>query len=139
MARRLNVASKRAVIAAFGILDASGIPRPKSWQALDAAGIVEEWRCQLSGFDDVEVIAAVRAYCSSGEKFWPSVGQLVRCSPKRPKLLQSAPQPWCPAAQAVLDEVTAKHGPWSSWSMGRKVKTAERALELQDAHDAASP
>ena len=142
------MASSTGISKAFGLLQAAGIPKPKAWDAMDPKGILKVWRSMFSNVSDEDVIRAAEAYASSGEKWWPTAGQLRALVPRREgKLLEFKPgagltprhkfeaelAEWSPGGRAVWLAYFDRLGDPKTWPLREKDACCREALDAEGA------
>ena len=95
--------SPKTIAAVFERFQARGILSPEPWrtgsqEARDRAMAlsVATYADDLAGLSDEQFIAAAKAYALSGERFWPTPGQLLALVPVDPsaELMRSGDLAW---------------------------------------------
>ena len=70
--------------AAFGRLQAAGLPLPPTWEAVGRGRVAAEWQQALGeAITKADLDAAVTGYIRTDRKFWPTPGQLLALAPPR--------------------------------------------------------
>lgn len=78
------MASSEAILTAFSVLEAAGLPKPKAMEGDGIASVLRAWCLLTADTPDEDLVSGAVVYArSDGAKFWPSVGQVLAAIPGR--------------------------------------------------------